>query len=51
MKEANKLNAEYVIVIGSEELESNEAKLKRMSDGIEIDVLVNKINELDYNID
>jgi histidyl-tRNA synthetase len=51
MKEANRLNAEYVIVIGSEELESNEAKLKRMSDGIEIDVIVNKINELDYNID
>ena len=51
MKEANRLNAEYVIVIGSEELESNEAKLKRMSDGIEIDVMVNKINELDYNID
>lgn len=51
MKEANRLNAEYVIVIGSEELESNEARLKRMSDGIEIDVMVNKINELDYNID
>jgi histidyl-tRNA synthetase len=51
MKEANKLNAEYVIVIGNEELESNEAKLKRMSDGIEIVVIVDKINELDYNID
>ena len=51
MKEANRLNAEYVIVIGNEELESNEAKLKRMSDGIEIDVSVDKIYELNYNID
>lgn len=51
MKEANRLNAEYVIVIGNEELESNEAKLKRMSDGIEIDVTVDKIYELNYNID
>ena len=51
MKEANRLNAEYAIVIGNEELESNEAKLKRMSDGIEIDVTVDKIYELNYNID
>ena len=51
MKEANRLNAEYAIVIGNEELESNEAKLKRMSDGIEIDVSVDKIYELNYNID
>ena len=51
MKEANRLNAEYVIVIGKDELESNEAKLKRMSDGIEIDVSVDKIYELNYNID
>ena len=51
MKEANRLNTEYVIVIGNDELESNAAKLKRMSDGIEIDVSVDKIYELNYNID
>ncbi len=41
MKEANKINAEYVMIIGSEELKENSAKLKKMSDGTEI-----KINNL-----
>lgn len=38
MKEANRQNAEYVIVIGEEEIKSNSAKLKKMSDGTEKEV-------------
>lgn len=38
MKEANRLNAEYVIVFGEEELKSNSGNLKRMSDGSEIKI-------------
>ena len=33
MREANKQNAEYVIVLGEEEMRSNSGMLKRMSDG------------------
>ncbi|MEO6695877.1 MAG: histidine--tRNA ligase [Ignavibacteria bacterium] len=40
MKEANKLNAEYVLVIGDEELKTHSAKLKKMSDSSEISVPV-----------
>ncbi|MBS1517687.1 MAG: histidine--tRNA ligase [Bacteroidetes bacterium] len=36
MKEANRSNSEYVIVIGDEELKNGTANLKRMSDGTEI---------------
>lgn len=38
MKEANKLNAKYVLVIGDEEIKSGKGKLKRMSDGAEIEI-------------
>ncbi|HRI86008.1 MAG TPA: histidine--tRNA ligase [Ignavibacteria bacterium] len=38
MKEANRLNAEFVIVIGDEEIESNSFMLKKMSDGSEVKV-------------
>ncbi|MBK8982844.1 MAG: hypothetical protein IPM38_11120 [Ignavibacteria bacterium] len=38
MKEANRINAEYVIVIGDEELKSNSVMLKKMSDGSEVKV-------------
>jgi histidyl-tRNA synthetase len=43
MKEANRLNAEYVIVVGNAELESNQGKLKRMSDGKEITADLDRI--------
>lgn len=33
MKDANKLNAQYVIILGTEELEANQVTLKKMSDG------------------
>ncbi|MEO8210086.1 MAG: ATP phosphoribosyltransferase regulatory subunit, partial [bacterium] len=42
MKEANKLNAEFVFVMGDDELKTNSGNLKRMSDGSEI-----KIESLD----
>ncbi|MBK8550978.1 MAG: histidine--tRNA ligase [Ignavibacteria bacterium] len=38
MREANKLNAEYVIVIGEEEMKNKSGKLKRMADGNEIEI-------------
>ncbi|MCY7362781.1 MAG: ATP phosphoribosyltransferase regulatory subunit, partial [Ignavibacteria bacterium] len=38
MKEANKLNVKYVIVIGDEELKSKSVKLKNMSDSFETEI-------------
>lgn len=38
MKEANKLNAEYVVVIGEEEMKTKSAKLKKMSDSSEMNI-------------
>lgn len=38
MKEANRSNAEFVIVIGDEEIAGNSAKIKKMSDGSEVNV-------------
>jgi len=38
MKEANRSKAEFVIVIGDEEIKSNSVKLKKMSDGSEVTV-------------
>ncbi|MBS1514385.1 MAG: histidine--tRNA ligase [Bacteroidetes bacterium] len=43
MKEANKLNAEYTIVIGESEIETGKGKLKRMSDGKEISAELGRI--------
>jgi histidyl-tRNA synthetase len=40
MKEANKLNSEYVIVLGEDELKNNKALVKRMSDGMEADIKI-----------
>jgi len=46
MREANKMMAEYVYIIGEEEIQKNKGMLKKMSDGtqeeIEFDLLVNK---------
>lgn len=38
MKEANRINAEYVIVLGEEEMKTRSGKLKKMSDGTEMNV-------------
>ena len=43
MREANKQNAEYVIVLGEEEMRSNSGMLKRMSDGYEESVNLNDL--------
>lgn len=47
MKEANKFNAKYVIVIGDSEIETNEVKIKRMHDGIETSFDLDNI--MNYN--
>jgi histidyl-tRNA synthetase len=48
MKEANKLNAEFVLVLGEEELKSKSGNLKRMSDGSEIKIEnLDKFTQLD----
>jgi histidyl-tRNA synthetase len=36
MKEANKLNSEYVIIIGEDELKNNSCVLKNMKDSTQI---------------
>ncbi|MEO8665682.1 MAG: histidine--tRNA ligase [Ignavibacteria bacterium] len=38
LKEANKLNAEYVIVIGDDELKNNSVKLRKMSESTETEI-------------
>lgn len=43
MREANKQNAEYVIVLGEEEMKTNLCKLKKMSDGSEEIVKLEKL--------
>ncbi len=43
MKEANKLGAEYVIVVGETELASLKCKMKRMADSKEIDADLNRL--------
>ncbi|MCH5323621.1 MAG: histidine--tRNA ligase [Eubacterium sp.] len=55
MKYANKINAAYCMVIGSDELAAKSAKLKRMSDGEEIavkldDSFAQKLNTLIMDI-
>ena len=50
MKEANRLNAEYVIVLGEDELKENKAIIKRMADGAEANIglsteeIINNLN-------
>ena len=41
LKYANKINAEYTIVLGDDEITSNECKIKNMSDGSEKIVSIN----------
>jgi histidyl-tRNA synthetase len=48
MKEANKINAKYVMVIGDEELTNQKAKLKNMSDGIEKEIELNQITDFEF---
>jgi histidyl-tRNA synthetase len=43
MKEANKYNAEYTIVLGENEIASEKCRLKRMADSKEIEADINRI--------
>jgi len=46
MKEANKLNAKYVIILGENEIAGKLLKVKKMSDGTEFDIPFDNIEEL-----
>lgn len=46
MKEADKMNAEYVVVIGENELKSGSVKLRKMSDSSELEITdLNKLKD------
>lgn len=46
MKYANKIGASYTMVLGEEELLNKKARLKRMSDGEQIDIDLNDLNHI-----
>jgi histidyl-tRNA synthetase len=43
MREANRQNAQYVLVVGEQELKSAKGKLKQMSSGAETEVALDNI--------
>ncbi len=43
MKYANKLGAKYTVIIGSQELEENKAKIKNMENGEQVELSLDKI--------
>ncbi len=45
MREANKLNAEYVYIIGDEEIKKNKGILKKMSDGSQTETEFDKLTD------
>lgn len=49
MKYANKLGAKYTVIIGSQELEENKAKVKDMETGEQIELTLDKIAEYIIN--
>lgn len=46
MKYANKIGAKFTLVLGDDELQTGNAKLKRMSDGEQFEVNLNNIEEI-----
>ena len=46
MKYANKIGAKFTVVLGDDELQTRNAKLKRMSDGEQFEVNLNNIEEI-----
>ena len=46
MKYANKIEAKFTVVLGDDELQTGNAKLKRMSDGEQFEVNLNNIEEI-----
>ena len=49
MKEANRFNSRYVAVIGDDELNTNEVKIKRMLDGSESGISLDDITNYNFN--
>lgn len=49
MKEANKLHAKYVAVIGDDEINTGEVKIKRMLDGSESGINLDEITNYNFN--
>lgn len=47
-KFADKINAEYVLAIGGDELQSGVAKIKRMSDGTAVDVSLDGVTDFNF---
>ena len=45
MKYANKIGAQYVVVLGEDEVASGSARLKRMADGAEIEISLNALEQ------
>ena len=43
MKYANKLGAKYTVIIGSQELEENQARVKNMESGEQTELALNQI--------
>ncbi|MBO4356114.1 MAG: histidine--tRNA ligase [Clostridia bacterium] len=46
MKYADKISAEYVIILGDNEIESGKATMKRMSDSTQSEIEIDKITEI-----
>ncbi len=49
MKEANKINSKYVAVIGEDEINTGEVKIKRMFDGSESGINLDEITNYNFN--
>ena len=47
-KYADKINAEYVLAIGDDEVASGNAKLKRMSDGSAADITLDGVADFNF---
>jgi histidyl-tRNA synthetase len=50
MREANKSSAEFVMVLGENEIKTGKSKLKKMSDGSEVEVEIWKLEEIEHII-
>lgn len=46
LKYSNKINALFTVVIGEEEITSGKAKFKRMSDGVQFEVNLSKLDDI-----
>jgi len=45
MREANKLNAEFVFIIGESEIQNGKGILKKMSDGSQGEIIFGELKE------